>query len=67
MVSEREKYFFDLRGYLLLKCALSADEVRELNAGIDALLPMQPGLWNGYVHGGHTYGDDEGLNWESYT
>ncbi len=61
MVSERETYFFDLRGYLLLKSALSPQEVRELNAGIDALLPMQPGLWNGYVHG-HSYGDDEGLN-----
>ena len=61
MASERERYFFDLRGYLLLKGALSKDEVRDINSGIDALLPMTPGEWKGRVHG-HTYGDDEGLN-----
>ena len=38
MVTERERYFFDLNGYLLLKGALSTEEVAEVNAGIDALL-----------------------------
>ena len=51
MVSERDKYFFDLKGYLLLKGALSPAEVAEANAAIDALLPMQVGEWKGYVHG----------------
>jgi len=61
MVTEREKYFFDLNGYLLLKGALSPDEVSRINGAIDDLLPIQPGEWKGYVHG-HTYGDEEGLN-----
>ena len=61
MVSERERYFFDLNGFLLLKGALSAQEVAEINHAIDALLPIQPGEWKGYVHG-HNYGDDDGLN-----
>ena len=61
MVSEREKYFFDLQGFLLLKGALSAAEVADINAGIDRLLPMQPGEWKGFVHG-HHYGDEDGLN-----
>ena len=60
-VSERERYFFDLNGYLLLKGALSAEEVAEINAGIDALLPIAPGEWKGHVHG-HNYGDDDGIN-----
>ena len=60
-VTERERYFFDLNGYLLLKGALSQDEVADINAGIDALLPIQPGEWKGYVHG-HNYGDDDGIN-----
>ena len=61
MVSERDKYFFDLNGFLLLKGALSSEEAAELNAAIDRLLPIQPGEWKGYVHG-HNYGDNDGLN-----
>ncbi len=61
MVTEREKYFFDLNGFLLLKGALSIEEVAEINAAIDRLLPLQPGEWQGYVHG-HNYGDNDGLN-----
>ena len=38
-VTERERYFFDLNGYLLLKGALSNQEVADINAAIDALLP----------------------------
>ena len=60
-VTERERYFFDLNGFLLLKGALSKQEVTDINAAIDALLPMQAGEWKGYVHG-HTYGDDDGVN-----
>jgi hypothetical protein len=61
MVTDREIYFFDLQGYLVLKSALSAAEVSELNSAIDNILPIKPGEWRGYVHG-HTYGDDEGIN-----
>ena len=61
MVSYREKYFFDLNGFLLLKGALSRQDVADINAGIDGLLPITPGEWKGYVHG-HNFGDDDGLN-----
>ena len=61
MITDRDKYFFDLNGFLLLKGALSADEVRDLNATIDSILPLKPDEWCGYVHG-HSYGDEEGLN-----
>ena len=54
-------YLFDLRGYLLLEKALTPEEVSALNDGIDAILPLQPGQWHGYVHG-HQYGTTDGLN-----
>ncbi len=60
-VTDRERYFFDLRGYLVLKGALSPAEVADINAGIDALLPIEQGEWKGFVHG-HNYGDDDGIN-----
>jgi hypothetical protein len=62
MLTDMDSYLFDLRGFLLLEGALSKDEVAALNAGIDNMLPLNPGEWYGYVHG-HTYGGgDEGLN-----
>ena len=61
MVSDREIYFFDLNGFLVLRGALSKQEVADINTGIDALLPIQPGEWKGYVHG-HNFGDNDGLN-----
>lgn len=62
MVSDLDIYRFDLRGYIVLKGALSADEVGELNEVLDGIPPMSPGEWHGYVHG-HAYGDEtSGLN-----
>ena len=61
MPTDMEIYLFDLRGYLLLENALTPPEVAQLNAGIDAILPLQAGQWHGYVHG-HQYGVTDGLN-----
>jgi len=61
MPDELERYLFDLRGYLVLRKALDAVELRALNEGIDALLPLKLGEWNGYVQG-HNYGDNDGFN-----
>ena len=47
MVTDRDIYFFDLNGYLLLEQALSAAEVAALNACIDAFPRLQPGEWHG--------------------
>lgn len=61
MLTEREIYFFDLNGYLLLKGALSAEEVAACNRGIDDILPLKRGEWKGYVHG-HAFSENDGLN-----
>src|SRR5262245_1991036 len=61
MLTELEIYLFDLRGYLVIENALSKDEVAALNAGLDAILPLERGQWDGYVHG-HSYSDNDGLN-----
>src|SRR5215216_5161301 len=61
MPTDLEIYLFDLRGYLLLEQALSKKEVKALNKGIDALLPLKRGEWAGYVHG-HAFSDNDGLN-----
>ena len=50
MLTDLDIYLFDLRGYLLLEGALTSAEVAALNAGIDAILPIQGGEWDGYVH-----------------
>ncbi len=61
MLTERDIYFFDLQGFLLLKNAISPDHIAEMNARIDEILPLKHGEWDGYVHS-HTFGDDEGTN-----
>ncbi|MCY3947297.1 MAG: phytanoyl-CoA dioxygenase family protein [Anaerolineaceae bacterium] len=61
MPDAMERYLFDLNGYLVLRNAIDGEHLRALNEGIDALLPMEIGEWNGYVHG-HNYGDDDGFN-----
>ncbi len=45
-----DDYLFDLRGYLLIERALDAGHVAALNACLDAIPPIQPGQWHGYVH-----------------
>ncbi|NOK58438.1 MAG: Ectoine hydroxylase-related dioxygenase, phytanoyl-CoA dioxygenase (PhyH) family [Chloroflexi bacterium AL-W] len=59
--TDREIYLFDLRGYLVLKQALSPEEVAACNAGIDAILPIAEEEWVGYVHG-HSFQDNDGIN-----
>jgi hypothetical protein len=61
MITDLDIYLFDLRGYLHLPGALSAQEVANLNAGIDAILPLKPGEWHGYIHG-HQFSPTDGLN-----
>ena len=61
--SEMEIYFFDLRGYLILKNALAIDEVAELNAALDLIPPIKKGEWYGYVHG-QSFGENDGLNFQ---
>ena len=61
-VSEMERYLFDLSGYLVLRGALSPDEVSALNASLDEMQDCGPGEWRGHVHGHNFTGSHEGLN-----
>ena len=59
--TDMEKYLFDLRGYIVLKNALTLDEVNEINAAIDAIPKMQNGEWYGYIQA-HRFAEDDGYN-----
>ncbi len=62
MVSDLDIYLFDLRGYLVLKQALTPGEVADLNACLNAIPPLRPGEWYGHIQA-HHYGDGtSGLN-----
>lgn len=47
--SDLDEYLFDLNGYLLLPKLLSAEEVAEGNALVDAIPPLPRGGWHGWV------------------
>ena len=47
-MTEREKFLFDLQGFLHVRDFLNADEVRALNDAVDAnVLPMEEYEWTG--------------------
>lgn len=48
--SELDDYMFDLQGFLVLKNALSKEEVKACNECLDSIPPIEPGQWHGYVH-----------------
>jgi len=60
--SAMERYLFDLNGYLILKGALSPDEVAACNSILDDLQDCGPGEWRGNVQGHICTGSHEGLN-----
>ena len=61
IVTDRDIFFFDLRGYLFLEGALSDREVADMNAVLDSAPPLAPGEWWGNVHA-HSYRDNDGVN-----
>ncbi len=61
-LSAMEKYLFDLNGFIVLKGALSKDEVDACNLTLDAMQDSKPGQWHGRVHGHNFTGAHEGLN-----
>src|SRR5271154_5957904 len=63
MVTDRDKYFFDLNGFIIIRGALSRADVKELNTALDAIPRLKPGQWYGGVHG-HTYGTKDGQNYQ---
>lgn len=64
-VTERDKFFFDLNGFLVLRGCLDQSHLRDINARLDTFMAMQPPLRHGEWVGGvqaHTYTGSEGLN-----
>ena len=49
-IDPMQRYLFDLNGYLILKGALSQDEVAACNREIDAIPVIPPGAWHGAIH-----------------
>ena len=45
--SDVDDFFFDLNGFLLIRNALNAEEIAELNRAFDAFPPLSPGQWWG--------------------
>ena len=45
-----DRYLFDLRGYLVLRNAVSKNQVAAMNDTLDQMPDMEPGDWYGYVH-----------------
>ena len=50
MEQNLEDYLFDLRGYLHLKGAISAELVTQLNTELDPYVSMSLNEWNGNIH-----------------
>jgi len=61
MLTDRDVFFFDLQGFVLLRGAISPDHVAQCNAILDELQDTRHGEWRGHVHG-HTFGGKDGLN-----
>ena len=64
-ITNRDRFFFDLNGFLVLKNAIDADHLRQINAKLDEFIEMDPPLkhdeWVGGVHC-HTFGGKDGVN-----
>jgi hypothetical protein len=64
-ITDREKFFFDLNGFLVLRGAIGRDHLTAINAILDRFIDMDPPLrhneWVGGVHA-HTFGGKDGVN-----
>ena len=76
MDDQVQDYLFDLQGYLVLKNAISAADLHEMNQWIDDHAsyveepwstdadPKKKGRWIGHIET-HTYNDENGVNFQS--
>lgn len=60
--TDNERYLFDLNGFVVLRGALSEEEVAAGNVILDELQDVEPAQWRGRVHGHNFTGSHEGLN-----
>jgi len=59
--SDREIFFFDLNGFIIVRGAMEASEVSACNQVVDRLQGLGKDQWSGHIQG-HDYGGKEGLN-----
>ncbi len=59
--TDRDIFFFDLNGFIVIRGALNRTEVADCNRVIDSLQHLKTGDWEGYIHG-HDYDGKAGLN-----
>jgi hypothetical protein len=64
MTSEARDYLFDLNGYRILRGALSPDQLRRINAWVDAQPQVPTGTWLGDVEV-HSYQGHDGVNYQN--
>lgn len=57
-------YLFELQGFLRLQAALGREQLRAINAWVDAQPPRPAGSWIGHVHV-HTYHHNDGINYQN--
>ena len=46
----KDDYLFDLRGFLILRNCLSAEQLDNINTCLDEMPDLEPGEWHGYIH-----------------
>ena len=61
-LTDMERYLFDLNGYIVIRNALSRQEVSDCDLILDTLQNCKAGEWFGHVHGHNFTGAHEGLN-----
>ena len=63
---EEADFLFELRGFRVLRGALSSDQLSRLNAFVDdkPVEDIEPGQWFGHVES-HTYGGTDGVNFQN--
>ncbi|MEZ4712436.1 MAG: phytanoyl-CoA dioxygenase family protein [Caldilineaceae bacterium] len=69
MDQKQMDYLFDLQGYLILRNAISKEDLQEMNQWVDdhwdcVENPMRPDRWVGNVEL-HSYGQDDGVNFQN--
>ncbi len=50
MLTETDIYKFDLNGYIILKNALSTNEIKQLETELEAIPNIEPNQWHGHIH-----------------
>lgn len=59
--ADMDAFLFDLNGFLILRNALTRDEIATMRAGIEAIPSLKEGEWHGHIHR-EPHGGEFGVN-----